>query len=186
MIFAGIDPGVSGAIVALDEHCRVAARHLMPTLKAGAGGRSIVDTREVIALVESLGIASSGSLLVALEEPQVRVGEGAFNSLSTGRNHGRIEGALVALGVRFDIVRPQAWRKALGISGAAADAKQLSIGWCRRFLPDLELLATPRCKKPHDGIADAACLAEYSRRVLAGVQGGASLTGPLAGAGLAT
>ena len=35
-------------------------------------------------------------------------------------------------------------------------------------IPHVSLLRTPRCSSPHDGFADAACMAEYGRRQVVG------------------
>ena len=41
----------------------------------------------------------------------------------------------------------------------------------------MPLLATPRSRVPHDGLADALCLAEYARRYLLDQEPGASDAG---------
>lgn len=166
MLAVGIDPGLDGAIVAVDASGCVMDRLVMPTLHAGTAGRRIVDVAGVVVALRRLAARDPHEVVVALEEPSSRPGEGASRSLASGRNHGRIEGVLVALGLRFDLVRPQTWQQALGL-GRDGDPKRRAIAYCRRVLPGLDLLATPRCTTPHDGIADAACLAEYARRELA-------------------
>ena len=46
-------------------------------------------------------------------------------------------------------------------------AKAAFVVWfCPWLFPDVSLLATPRCKKPHDGMAEALLMAEYARRKL--------------------
>lgn len=47
------------------------------------------------------------------------------------------------------------------------DPKARSIAAAQRLLPDLDL-SPGRRTKPHDGLADAGCLAVYALRVLAG------------------
>ena len=42
--------------------------------------------------------------------------------------------------------------------------KNTSIDLCKRLFPDINLLATPRSRKPHDGMAEALLIAEYGRR----------------------
>jgi hypothetical protein len=44
--------------------------------------------------------------------------------------------------------------------------KENSIEVCKKLFPQVNLLATPRCKKEHDGIAEALLMAEYTRRNL--------------------
>ena len=59
-----------------------------------------------------------------------------------------------------------AWKKTV-LAGTAKD-KDAAIEYCRRAFPQVSLLPGPRCRKPHDGMADALCLLEYGRRVLVG------------------
>jgi crossover junction endodeoxyribonuclease RuvC len=77
-------------------------------------------------------------------------------------------GILGALGIPFERVPPQAWKKAV-LAGTAKD-KAAAIAYCSRRFPAASLLATPRSTKPHDGLADALCLAEYGRRLLVGAR----------------
>ena len=42
--------------------------------------------------------------------------------------------------------------------------KQDSITVCKRLFPDANLFRTDKCKKEHDGMAEALLMAEYARR----------------------
>ena len=44
------------------------------------------------------------------------------------------------------------------------DTKAMSLLACKRIFPDIDLIDTERCKKPHDGKVDALLLMEYARR----------------------
>ena len=81
---------------------------------------------------------------------------------SFGQNFGWIMGALEAFRIRYELVLPQTWKKEFGISG-----KNESIDVCRRIFPDVSLRRTERCRKEHDGMAEALLMAEYARRRLA-------------------
>lgn len=83
---------------------------------------------------------------------------------SFGQNYGFIQGLLKAYSIPFELVRPQKWKKEFSIT---AD-KNKSIAVCKRLFPDVSLLATPKCKKPSDGIAEALLLALYAKRCLDG------------------
>ena len=69
-------------------------------------------------------------------------------------------GVLSALGVPYELVRPQKWKREF----SCTSDKNTSIAVARRMFPTVPLLATPRCKKPHDGMAEALLMAEYCRR----------------------
>ncbi len=72
----------------------------------------------------------------------------------------------MALRIPHLAVTPQAWKKAV-LAGTARD-KAAAIAFATRRFPGVPLLATPRSRTPHDGVADAVCLAEYARRLVAG------------------
>lgn len=167
-VHIGIDPGLKGGIVVLGDAGPAPLYIPMPVARAGTGGKETLDMPAIVHI-----LARYHDAVVALEEPGSRPGQSAQSVMTSGRNHGRIEGALVTLarirmGLRYDLVRPQAWQKALGIAGKDADPKARSIALCQRLLPAIDLTCHGRFKKPHDGIADAACLALYALRVLAG------------------
>ena len=55
---------------------------------------------------------------------------------------------------------------ALTLAGTRQD-KAAAIAYCARRYPAASLLATPRSRTPHTGLADALCLAEWGRRISA-------------------
>lgn len=65
-------------------------------------------------------------------------------------------------------VRPQAWKQ-LVLAGTAKD-KAAAIAFCRNAHPTLELVP-PRFRAPHDGMAEAVCLAHWLARTLTGRAG---------------
>ena len=77
-----------------------------------------------------------------------------------GMNFGFIQGVLKAYGIPYELVTPQKWKKEF----SCTSDKNTSIEVCKRLFPDVNLKATDRCKKDHDGMAEALLLAEYGRR----------------------
>jgi crossover junction endodeoxyribonuclease RuvC len=61
----------------------------------------------------------------------------------------------------FIVVDSRKWKNRVLI-GTTKD-KQAAIDYCLSKFPDISLLATPRSRKHHDGIADAICISEYAR-----------------------
>jgi crossover junction endodeoxyribonuclease RuvC len=110
----GIDPGVSGAIVLLDDGEPV-EWELMPSLKVGktsrvngAALRSIVDLASVThAYVESVHSMPK---------------QGVASSFNFGHSAGVVEGVLQGLGKPYTLVTPQAWKKRAGLIGQDKDA----------------------------------------------------------------
>jgi crossover junction endodeoxyribonuclease RuvC len=85
---------------------------------------------------------------------------------SFGCSYGTVLGVLGALQVPTEQATPQRWKGTI-LSGTLRD-KAAAVAFCRSRWPGTSLLASPRCRKPHDGIADALALAEYGRRIIVG------------------
>ena len=158
MIVVGIDPGKTGGIVRLrsDDWLHVAAFRAEDTILVGRGGDYRV--KAMCALLRDLAPE-----LVVLEKQQAmppkvhgRV-QGVASTASIMRAMGLWEGVLGALEVPHVLVRPQVWQRRI-LAGAPGEGKARAIAVAERRLPGLNL--TPgRCTKPHEGLADAACLA---------------------------
>ena len=79
-----------------------------------------------------------------------------------GKSAGFIEGVLTALGIPFQLVTPQRWKKEFTLH----NSKQSSIDVCKRLFPDVDLRPTGRCRKDSDGMAEALLMAEFAKRKL--------------------
>lgn len=145
----GIDPGAKGglALVTSDEAL------VWPMPMAG----NVVDTQ---AVAQILHIYEPH--LIALEKVHSMPGQGVSSTFTFGRGFGRIEGIAEALSVRVELITPQRWKQTV-LAGTAKD-KAAAVEFCRRRWPRLEMVQ-PGGRKPHEGIADALCIAEAARRV---------------------
>lgn len=142
MTYIGIDPGKDGALAVID----------------GSGARVIpFDTGAYLK-----ALSGCGDGVCVLERVFSMKDQGVKSMFSFGQNFGWIMGALEAFGIRYELVLPKTWKKEFGISG-----KNESIDVCRRLFPDVSLRRTERCRKEHDGMAEALLMAEYARRRLA-------------------
>lgn len=145
MIFIGIDPGKSGAMV---------ARMADGTMKS-----AVFDENAYCDLLESISTLSNHTFC-CLERVGAMPKQGLSSTFNFGENFGFIQGLLYAYSIPFELVRPQVWKKEFGITSD----KNTSIQVCKRLFPELNLLRTEKCRKPHDGIAEAALMCEYARR----------------------
>lgn len=160
-LFVGIDPGKSGAAVALGEGGELVASLLLPHVGKDLDTKGMLEWFQSLCWSSGEPVATLSVIVEALgSRPHARMG--VSSAITMGKNWGRIEGTLAGLGCRYDIVTPQRWQKEICPGGA--EPKVRSIAASRRLVPDLDL--TPgRKKKAHDGLADAACIAEFCRRV---------------------
>jgi len=84
--------------------------------------------------------------------------QGVVSMFNYGKGVGRVQGVVLALGLDLIEVRPQVWKRA--ILPCIEKGKAEAIRYIKFQFPEIELVL-PGCKKPHDGLADAACIAVY-------------------------
>jgi crossover junction endodeoxyribonuclease RuvC len=157
----GIDPGLDGA-VALILHGHVEA-HATPTIMAGGSSKRQYNTAGMLDLLEAHPVK-----LAVIESVSAMPGQGVTSMFRFGEGYGLWLGMLAALRIPYQTVIPQAWKK-LVLAGTARN-KAAAIQFAQRRFPGVTLLATPRSRVPHTGLADALCLAEYGRRLLLGAR----------------
>jgi len=151
-MIVGIDPGQSGGVAYIDlEGCRSWAEP-MPTL-----GKDI----DAYAVSDWLRDWQPDTVIV--EKVHSMPKQGVVSMFRFGLGFGRILGVLEALAIPYRLVTPQEWKRVV-LAGTAKD-KDAAIAFARRAYPHIDL--TPgRKRTPHDGIADAVCLADYGRQLI--------------------
>lgn len=162
MIYVGIDPGVHGALA---WFCHGGSGRPgisdgllgvtdMPTIAAeGKKGRRIVDGPKLIRLLNH-SIAQIGVPTAVLEEVRSMPRDGHVGAFAFGRCFGTIETALAAARIPFVTVRPQVWKKKLGVLADKDHARMIA----GRLMPEG---AENWPLKKHDGRAEAALIAYY-------------------------
>jgi len=146
----GIDPGLKGAIAVLSDGA--IAVHKMPI----AGKELDLPTIATI-------FTAARPRWIVLEKVGAMPGQGVTSVFTFGKGYGMIQGLAAGLGLPLELTTPQRWKSTV-LHGTAKD-KDAAIAFCRRTFPSVSLIPKG-CRKPHDGIADALCLAEYGRRTL--------------------
>jgi hypothetical protein len=149
----GIDPGNNGAIASLaGDKVEV---DIMP-----------VTIREVsVLLAEYFGPSGDGHH-VFIEKAQSFPKQGIASAFNYGVHFGELLGVLAAYSIPHTLVPPKTWTRVMHAGTKDGEAKARSLEACQRLFPKVSLLATPRCKRAHDGLVDALLLAEYGRRSL--------------------
>jgi crossover junction endodeoxyribonuclease RuvC len=145
----GVDPGKNGGIAMIDNGLVISYPYsdekLILCLKGAGSWKQRTPGREVRICVEKVGAMP---------------GQGVVSMFNFGKSLGFIEGVIQAFGLSYQLVPPQTWKKEFSLTGD----KSNSIDVCRKLFPGVNLLATERCTKPHDGMAEAILMAEYARR----------------------
>ena len=154
-LFAGVDPGLSGAVAVIDHHGQIILLADLPTEPAGKG-RRIAAYEAAELLHRQTRIAGGHFALAALEWVASRPGQGVSSTFAFGRAFGAIE-AIISVGdIPCEPVPPATWKKSFNLLGAD---KAASIAKAKALFPAASL----ERKKDH-GKAEALLLAEYARR----------------------
>ena len=148
-LFIGIDPGKSGGIAVIEDRQARTMPYSDEELKKELDRVKLYD----------LSVADA---VCCLEKGGAMPGQGVTSMFNFGVSYGYIKGVLEAYRIPYQEIPPQRWKKEFGLNSD----KAASVEVCRRLFPDVSLLATERCRKPHDGMAEALLLAEYARRKL--------------------
>lgn len=141
----GIDPGKKGGYAVLIDG---------KVWKAEVwDDAEFVDTMRQVSQMRTVARA-------AVEKVGAMPGQGLVSTFSFGKSAGFIEGTLMALDIPYQLVSPQKWKAEFGLNSD----KQKSIEVCHKLFPDVDLLATPRCKKPSDGKAESILIGCFAYR----------------------
>jgi hypothetical protein len=150
----GIDPGLSGAVAVLTADGTLEALYDTPTLTL-ATSRGRRQEYDVPGLVALLGPYTGSQTHVIIEEAQAMPGQGTRSMFTCGLGMGIWLGVLAALQLPYRRVRPQIWKKAMGLK---ADKEQARLRAMQLF-PNADLR-----RKKHHNRAEALLLALYGQR----------------------
>jgi hypothetical protein len=93
--------------------------------------------------------------------------QGAVSIFSHGRGYGLLEGMVKGIGIPYTLVHTLSWQNAL-TKGQGGDSKARAHLTAIRLFPGIDLRASERSRKPHEGVIDALLVAEFGRRQLHG------------------
>jgi crossover junction endodeoxyribonuclease RuvC len=157
-VFLGIDPGAGGAVAAYvprsEGHDEVLHVVDMPTFVIQRGKREVrhVDPAGLARIMaEQVGPRT----YACVEKVGAMPGQGVASMFAFGRAAGVIEGVLAGLQLRYDLVSPQVWQRAMRVVGGKDGARQRAS---QLFPRHAGLFARAK----DDGRADAALLAYYA------------------------
>lgn len=159
-VVIGIDVGKSGGFCAIDADSHQIIDHIsMPTI-----GKEY----DINAMLNF--ILKYKTVHVAIEDVHAVQIAGRSTSFQFGMGKGILIGIVHSMDIPYTLVQAKAWQKVAweGVSkqvkGGKTDTKSMSLIAANRLFPSESFLASPRCKKPHDGIVDASLIAYYIKQ----------------------
>lgn len=149
--FIGIDPGANGGLAVINEGSGLfpIAVHPMPETE-----RDIWFLLEVINPKETVAV---------IEKVHSFPKQGVASTFKFGRNYGFLRGCLIASGIPFTEVTPQAWMRGLSITlrkkgeGSRSEWKNYLKGHAQQRFPNVKGITLKT--------ADALLIAEFCRRI---------------------
>lgn len=149
----GIDPGLSGAMVAMtfDAVTVVGWKQMPVSAKTHGQGKQV----DAYAVADWLAQWDGDIETMCIERVSARPGQGVSGMFSFGRSVGVIEGVCATMGWPITWVLPTAWKRAAGILKAEKDAARTV---CLDLYPEMRSALQ---KKASIGIADATLIARH-------------------------
>jgi CubicO group peptidase (beta-lactamase class C family) len=152
--FAGVDPGKRGAFSIVDQKSRLVEYWLMGELyDMRLKLLPYIDNLSMIALEKAQAMARHGQT------------QGASSMFTYGMGYGKLLGLFETLGLKYEEIRPLQWMQKMFVTWETGTSKEMSKKLCAAMHPD-DTFIPYRCRKVHDGLTDATCLAHYARRFL--------------------
>ncbi len=151
--FIGIDPGVSGAVVVVDDQFKLCALHSFSEFGA----------LEMLRLVTYSYVKSAEAVFI-LEAVHAHPQDSATSMFKFGTEVGKIQGYLWGQGRPVLEYSPQTWQRHLPY---APTPKERVRAYCD-VTWGLDRFVMPGRRVPDQGMMDAACIAVYGRQVAFG------------------
>ena len=154
MIYVGIDSGYTGALCFINDEGDVSF-HDMPIIKLAktktTKAKTIIDLVKLISIFrwELLNKDS----IITLERVSAMPNQGVTSTFNFGCGYGMIQGVLTGIGLEYNLVTPQAWKKKFSLVGLPKDASRTSA------IAHEPRLASVLARKKDNGRSDAFFIA---------------------------
>lgn len=152
----GVDPGKKGAYVIMGPGLDFKT-HVMPVV---GGDINVMSMAKHI-----LELGDTQAVIVVIEKVHSMPKQSSQSTFTFGSGYGKILGLCQTLGLKYDLVLPQTWKRRV-LADTNKDKKS-TISFVNRSWPEIDLVPAG-CRVAHDGIADAVCIAKwgYDKHVL--------------------
>ena len=176
-IYVGVDVGAKGGIFAMDQDRNVILKAAVPEGKDG------IDYQELLSIFKNIRsramattpLGTAVQFIAVIEDVHSIFGMSAKSNFSFGHIKGVKEAMMLALKYDYKLIPPKTWQKAVWIEEDAVygedkagkkkrDTKATSLNAALRLFPLENFRKNNRCKIAHDGMVDAALMADYAMK----------------------
>jgi len=176
--YAGIDTGNNGGLYVIDSEGTPVLRSLIPKKKlyahkklSGMKNKMVVDYPALRKVIDSFE-EFSNDIVVGLEDVHSLYGMSAKSNFSFGLIKGVKMGILESSPYTYYLITPKKWQAEIWQpqdyvrdDKGKNITKETALKAAYRIYGDIDFTGSLRARKPHDGIVDAALIAEYCRRI---------------------
>lgn len=175
MIYVGVDPGVKGWIVCIDNDAAIVGMHKIPMIEKE------YDPVGVVSLIRGIEQMSGTSISAFIEKvmplpiggagmdknnPENKRFASAKERYKQGYCVGMFHAAFGGEGIPVQDIHPMTWRSKVLVG--YGKGKGASVQYINKRYPELEIGKRP--KYVQDNLADAICLALYGRMYVYGLE----------------
>lgn len=167
----GCDPGLRGGVASILD----GKLHDVVPMPLAAGE---MHPGPLVAYLTSLGHKIDRVFIEHSQAFPKMVGKSTVFNFGCG--FGILQGVVGALCLPYTLVKPREWQRLMHKgTDASAEPKARSLCAAYSLFPSQSWLATPKCKKDHDGMIDAALIAYYGYRQMSGLDSDIAPSPPL-------
>jgi Holliday junction resolvasome RuvABC endonuclease subunit len=171
--YLGIDPGLTGGFAVVSGD-RIRYKMVMPTLsfttKEGKT-KTEIDREGVLSFLKIF----PPHVHVVIEEQEAFRSQNITSTCTTCKNYGMLLMALTLARLYITEVPSGIWQKYYGIvsvkKGEGETTKQQAYRIAQAKYPHVDFRKSGRAQKPHDGMVDAALIADYCQSLFAPLLG---------------
>ena len=153
MKIIGIDPGLSGAIVILENN-KVLKLFEMPVMAEGKKNKRQLNSARLVNIFRE-NSSNNEEVAVVVEQVNAMPGQGVTSMFNFGQSFGAIKGVCAALNLPIFFVRPSKWKKHFELINSSKDSSRT------KAIEMYPSLADQLAKKKDVNKSDAILIARF-------------------------
>ncbi len=153
MKIIGIDPGLNGAIVIMENN-KVLSVFDMPVMSEGKKNKRQLNSAQLVRIIKENTLAND-DINVVVEQVNAMPGQGVTSMFNFGQTFGAIKGVCAALELPIFCVRPAKWKKHFELINASKDSSRTKV------IEMYPTLSNDLAKKKDVNKSDAILIARY-------------------------
>ena len=125
MKIIGIDPGLNGAIVIMENN-KVLSVFDMPVMSEGKKNKKQLNSAQLVNIFRE-NMNNEEETIVVVEQVNAMPGQGVTSMFNFGQTFGAIKGVCAALNLPIFFVRPSKWKKYFELLNSSKDASRTKV-----------------------------------------------------------